>query len=214
MGGHVTPSRIQVQELYQSGIDAVVATARDFADDDWDRPACGFWTARQTATHLLGVVGWYHRWLDRAIEGAQTRPFPEAEIDERAEQDQQRFVNLAGPDAVQQFHASAADYLERTTAHWDATYPYPFGVVTTGLHCGIAATEWQLHAWDMATSASKDHTPDDPRSLLIAAGSCVAAAEGGIKGAVLRRVVAVASLRAPWRTLLQQSGRDPDAANR
>lgn len=158
------------------------------------------------------MIGWYDQWLDRAIEGAQSRPFPESEIDERAEREVEEFADLSGPAAVQRFRSLAVQYAERTFAHWDIAYPYPFGIVTTGLHCGVAATEWHLHAWDLATSTSITYEPADPRSLFIAAGSCVAAAEGGVKGAILARVVPLASRRAPWKTLLQQSGRSPSAA--
>lgn len=176
-------------------------------EPDWERPACGSWSARQTTTHVLGVVDWYHAWLDRAIGGDETPPFPRTEIDERTEHDVQRLADLTGPDAIERFRERAEDYVQRTTAHWDTTYAYPFGVVTTGLHCGVAATEWHLHAWDLATSISVEYTPPDPRSLFIAAGNCVAAAHGGMIGAALKGLIPIASRRSPWKTLLQQSGR-------
>ena len=205
-------SRQQVQELFGSGVDAIVSVTDRFTDDDWTRPACGTWDARQTATHVLGVVDWYHEWLDRAIDGDPSRPFPEAELDERAERDVERFADLSGPEAVRHFRTRADAYLQRTTAQWDLTYGYPFGVVTTGLHCGVAATEWQLHAWDLATAASSDYTPPDPASLFIAAGTCVAAAQGGVRGALIRRVVPLAATRSPWETLLRRAGRTPTDA--
>ncbi len=200
-------SRDEVQQLFRSGVDAVILVTAGFAPADWDRPACGTWTARETATHLLGVVDWYHDWLDRAIRGERSRPFPEAEIDQRAAHDVRRSANVSGPEAVERFRSRANDYVERTTAQWDTVYAYPFGVVTTGLHCGVAATEWHLHAWDLATARGSDHTPHHPASLFIAAGSCVAAAKGGIGGSLLGRVVPLAAHRSPWRTLLKQTGR-------
>jgi len=203
----VPQSQAQVQQLFRSGIDAIASVTDQFTDDDWARPACGSWTARQTATHVLGVVDWYHEWLDRAIAGDPTRPFPEAEVDEHADDDVQRLADVSGPDAIARFQARAYDYLQRTTAHWDITYAYPFGVVATGLHCGVAATEWHLHAWDLAKARSHDYAPADPASLLIAAGSCVATARGGIRGTVIKRLLPFAAKRTPWKTLLEQSGR-------
>lgn len=167
IGDRVRQSREQLQLLFRSGVDAITSVTARFADDDWERPACGSWTARQTALHTVGVIDWYHEWLDRAIEGEHSRPFPPEEMDQRTEHDVERLADMSGPDAIQNFRTGALDYLERTTSHWDTTYAYPFGVVTTGLHCGVAATEWHLHAWDLATSSSTDYAPPDPESLLI-----------------------------------------------
>ncbi len=200
-------SRDEVQQLFRSGVDAVVSVTAGFDTTDWNRPACGAWTARQTATHLLGVIGWYDEWLNRSLNGDQDRPFPAAEIDQRGEDDVRRSANVSGAEAVERFRSRANEYVERTTDHWDIVYPYPFGIVTTGLHCGVAATEWHLHAWDLATAQGRDHTPHDPVALFIGAGSCVAAAKGGVRGAVLGRVVPLAARRSPWKTLLKQSGR-------
>ena len=200
-------SRDEVQQLFRSGVDAAASVTSKFDADDWNRTACGTWTARETATHLLGVIEWYHDWLNRALDGAQDRPFPETEVDQRAEADVRRSGNVSGAEAIDRFRSRADEYIERTTAHWDTLYPYPFGIVTTGLHCGVAATEWHLHAWDLATAQGRDHTPHDPAALFIAAGSCVAAAKGGIGGSLLGRFVPLASRRSPWKTLLKQSGR-------
>lgn len=205
-------SREQVQQLFRSGVDAVVSVTAGFDPADWNQPTCGTWTARQTATHLLGVIGWYDEWLNRSLNGEQDRPFPADEIDQRAEDDVRRSANVSGGEAIEQFRSRANEYVERTTDHWDIVYPYPFGIVTTGLHCGVAATEWHLHAWDLATAQGRDHTPRDPAALFIAAGSCVAAAKGGLGGSLLGRIVPLAARRSPWKTLLKQSGRRPAAA--
>lgn len=201
-------SRDQVQQLFRSGVDAVTLVTAGFGPADWDRPACGTWTARETATHLLGVIDWYHDWLDRAVGGERGRPFPEAEVDQRAQDDVRRSANVSGAEAVERFQSRADEYIGRATAHWDTVYAYPFGIVTTGLHCGVAATEWHLHAWDLATAQGSDHTPHDPSALFIAAGTCVAAARGGMGGSLLGWVVPLAARRSPWKTLLKQSGRE------
>lgn len=201
----------KVQTLFAEGVSAVQNVAARLTDDLWTQPACGSWSAADTARHLLGVSAWYHEWLDRSLDGATTAPFPAAEIDAQNAAALAELLELSGPDAIDAFVDSATAYLERVTEHWDAPYEFPFGSVTAGLHCGVAATEWNLHAWDVSTVAATPHAPAHPDRLFMAAGACFAAAEGGIKGQILSRIVPLAARRRPWESLLARSGRSSAA---
>jgi hypothetical protein len=202
-------SAVEVKSLFAAGIDAVTDQAAVLDDAGWDSKACGSWTATETIRHLLAVSRWYHAWLDRALAGDTTRPFDGRDIDQHNETELARLSEMAPDEATGQFAASAAHYLNRLDAHWDVPYAYPFGVVTAGLHAGVAATEWHLHAWDLSTVIGRPHVPNDPQRLFLAAGRCVAAAHGGLKGALLARAVPLAARRDPWQTLLKRSGRAP-----
>ena len=196
----------EVSRTYVDGVDAIAAVAAGFTDEQWAAPACGAWSAVETVRHVAAVADWYHDWLDRAIVGDTSRPFAADDIDLMTERSLRALEHLDGSAAVERFTARSTDYLHRLNDHWDLPYSYPFGNVTVGLHAGVAAAEWHLHAWDLS-AASTRHQPAEPDVLLIAAGRCVAAAEGGLKGAVLSRLVPVAAKRSPWQQMLKRSGR-------
>jgi len=196
-----------VRELYREGVRAVGAATAELSPDQWDTPVCGAWSSTLTMRHLVAVAGWYHLWLDRAQNGELSRPFSGADIDARTHAELARHDDLDGDDAVVVFTESATAYLERVRLDWDRPYSYPFGTVTAGLHAGIAATEWHLHAWDLSGPSGERHTPARPDRLMLAAGRAVAAADGGVRGAVTRRVLPLVARRAPWETLLRRSGR-------
>lgn len=196
-----------VRRVYLDGVAAVEAITSEFDAMHWDALVCGSWTATETVRHLVAVANWYHEWLDRAIAGESAAPFAASEIDAQTASSLRSFAHLDGPTAVGEFSHRAQAYLDRVTAHWDVPYAYPFGDVTAGLHAGVAAAEWHLHAWDLSRAAGVRHEPGDPATLFVAAGRCVAAAEGGIKGAVLERIVPLAARRGPWSQMLRRSGR-------
>ena len=103
-----------VADQYRAGVGAIVHTADQLANDHWDLPACGEWTATETARHVLAVARWYHAWLDRALDGETSRPFPPAKMEERNAAELTALTHLDGPSAAALFAASARDYLERT----------------------------------------------------------------------------------------------------
>lgn len=196
-----------VPELYESGVAAVVTTANGLSAKQWSAPACGSWSAADTMRHLVSVAGWYHEWLDRAVDGDVSRPFPGEQIDAytAAALDEQQ--HLTADEAAGEFRRAATTYLERALEHQDLPFGFPFGTVTVGLHLGVAAAEWHLHAWDLSTTTDDRHRPEDPEALVRAVGDCVAATSGRWKAAAVRAAVAVASRRSPWETLLRRSGR-------
>lgn len=200
-----------VKDLYLEGVQAVERVARQLGSADWEQPACGHWSGTETARHLLAVARWYHAWLDRALAGDKAQPFPARDMDEQNRQALVDLSDLEAVNAIAGFAESAEAYVDRALNHWDLPFGYPYGLVTVGLHCAVAATEWHLHAWDLSTVAGPLHSPQNPQRLFTAAGLCVAHAEGGIRGAVLRKLVPIGARRSPWETLLTRSGRKPRA---
>lgn len=197
----------EVAELYDDGVAAAVATAERLTRAQWSAPACGSWSAADTVRHLVSVAGWYHDWLDRALDGDASKPFPGGQIDAYAAAGLTDLNGMPHDEAVGEFGRSAESYLARALEHWDLPYGFPFGTATTGLHLGVAAAEWHLHAWDLSTLTDDRHRPEHPDRLLSAVGECVAAVSGGFKGSLVRRVAPLAARRTPWETLLRRSGR-------
>jgi len=113
----------------------------------------------------------------------------------------------SGPARIDEFRASALAYAVRLGEHWDAPFAYPRGVVTAGLHAGVAAVEWHVHAWDLAQAAGGDHQPADPAGLFLAAARCQLAVAGGLRERAGVQAARVAARREPWRQLLGRMGR-------
>ncbi len=192
---------------YESGLNAVEKITNSFGEDDWSAPVCGKWTAAETLRHLVGVIGWYDEWLDRALEGDSTTPFAEDEFSSRNDGLIAERAGLSGPEAAEVFVQAASAYGERVIENWDVAYGFPLGTVTAGLHLGVAAAEWHLHAWDLSSLSAVRHEPDDPVRLFLATGLPMAEAKGGWRGAGLRLLVPVGARVRPWQTLLKESGR-------
>lgn len=204
------PSQLEVCGLYEAGVAAVVGTARRWAPEDWSKRACGEWDRADTVRHLCAVVEWYHSWLDRAIAGDASPPFDADEFATRNQVGVTGRQSLSGPEALDEFEPEAGSYLERATQNWDVPFGFPLGSVTVGQHAGIAAAEWHLHAWDLTSTDTKPHRPDDAAQLFRAAGAAVAAAEGGLRGRLTGLLVPIASRRSPWDLMLKRSGRTPN----
>lgn len=199
----------RVTGLYRDGVSSIVDLTVGFSAEQWAHPTCGQWTAAQTARHLVAVVGWYNEWLDRALDGISRPPFGLSEFDERNAKGVDELSALSGAEAIREFSGGALGYLERAGQHWDLAYGYPAGTVTVGLHLGIAATEWNLHAWDLSGVGPRRHVPNSQMALFMAASSCVAATRPAWQQAVVKRVLPLAAQRSPWPTLLRHSGRRP-----
>lgn len=151
------PDRSAVAEQYRSGIQAIQDSTALLDDRSWHLQVCGDWTAKQTARHVLSVAGWYHDWLDRALAGTTSIPFDESDMDLQTAAALAAVGDVDGPTAAARFVDAADRYLDRVIEHWDVPYGYPAGVVTAGLHCGVAATEWHLHAWDLSAPTGVRH---------------------------------------------------------
>jgi hypothetical protein len=203
----------EVLRLYDEGVDAFARLAGELTGEDWDRAACGEWSAEGVTRHVAAVAGWYHEWLDRAERGDTAPPFRGEEL---AAQNELALVPLAdtvGPAALELFVTRARSYRARLPAAWDLPYGYPRGTVTAGLHAPVAATEWHLHSWDLARSAGSGHRPSDADALYRGAGACLASAQGGLKGRIAAVLVPVGARLSPWEALLRRSGRAPGAGD-
>jgi hypothetical protein len=199
----------EVLHLYDEGVDAFARLAAALEGQDWDRAACGEWGAAALTRHVAAVAGWYHEWLDRAERGDATPPFRGEDL---AAQNELTLVPLAGttgPAALELFVMRARSYRARLPDAWDLPYGYPRGTVTAGLHAAMAATEWHLHAWDLAGSVGSGYRPSDPDALYRGAGACLVAAQGGLKGRIAAVLVPVGARLSPWEALLRRSGRAP-----
>jgi uncharacterized protein (TIGR03083 family) len=200
-------NRVLVADVYRDGVAAVVSVAADLRDDTWGRPACGKWSASDTARHVLAVVRWYDTWLDRALTGDASSPFPASSIDQRNDEEITAFSGIDGPNAVALFEVEALAYLARAESHWDTPFGYPYGTATVGLHLGAAATEWHLHASDLATAMERTHMPRNGAALFRAAGACLAQTKPPLRRVILRLLVPIGALSKPWTTILRRSGR-------
>jgi hypothetical protein len=200
----------ETQTLYRQGVDSVAKVVEGFSDADWAKPACGEWSGTDTARHLLSVAWWYHDWLDRALAGELDPPFPASRMDDETAAALAAVPDLTGSDAVVEFTKSARTYLERATEHWYLPFAFPYGLATVGLHCGAAASEWNVHAWDLSRIGTTQHQPANADRLLVAAGNCLAHVQGGMRGAIIGTLVPLGARRSPWKTMLKKSGRHFD----
>lgn len=113
------------------------------------------------------------------------------------------------------FVERATAYLDRAKSAWDLPYGYPLGTITTGLHVGVAAAEWHLHAWDLSgvrlahggVRHVPDRVPEESRLLYLAAGDALAAPKSGPVRWGTRQVVRLTSSTHPWVTLRKEAGR-------
>jgi uncharacterized protein (TIGR03083 family) len=200
-----------VLALYDEGLEAVDRVVDGWSADQWLRPACGSWSGGDVAGHLVCVVGWYHEWLDRALEGESRAAFTADQLSARNQEALDSLRYATETERVAQFQAEARRYAQRLPGCWDIAYGYPYGTVTVGLHIGAAAAEWHLHAWDLATAAGQNHRPSDPHTLFLATATCMLAAQGGLRARLGAKLVPGLAKRDPWNQLLRRSGRRPSA---
>lgn len=194
----------EVLASYDEGVEAIASDARSREIRQWDERVCGEWSAKDLAGHLVCVIGWYHKWLDAAEQGSSEPPFPAVDLADRNAEALRELEDGTGVERVDRFVAEARRYAIRLPARWHLAYGYPYGTVTAGLHAGIAAGEWHLHAWDLSGGM---HRPSDPAALFLAVGSAMTSARGGVAGRIGRVMVPIASRRNPWDQLVRRSGR-------
>ena len=201
------PDQAEVLDLYQRGVEAITAQVADWTDADWSRPACGTWNGTELAGHLVTVIDWYHAWLDRGLAGITDPAFPIDALDTETGAALGTLHAGTGPDRIVTFTASANRYAQRLVAHWDTPFAYPRGAVTAGLHAGVAAVEWHVHAWDFASAAGRAYEPQNADALFLAAARCQLAVLGGTREQLGLRVARFTARRDPWRQLLRRMGR-------
>lgn len=199
---------VQVIAQFEEGVAAIADHARGREGRAWHKTVVGEWSGHELARHLVAVTDWYHEWLDSALDGDATQPFPTKQLDGRNELAILDLRDLDGPEAIEQFVGRASDYADRLRAavssDWATSYGFANGVSTVGGHAGIAAAEWHLHAWDLSGGA---WSPTDPAGLYLAVGDGMTATQPKWKQAVTRRVVKRIAAGEPWLDLLKRSGR-------
>ena len=188
-----------VDELYAEGAAAVRTVTAAFTPAQWARPACGAWTGTELAGHLVTVVGWYDHWLDRAERGDASPTFPASELDAHTAADLAALPAGSGLDRVADFVARADAYRARLRDAWDLAYGYPRGTVTAGLHAALAAWEWHVHAWDLATAVGGSWRPADAATLYARGVETFTRATG---------IAVPEPTGDPWTALLRRTGRD------
>jgi hypothetical protein len=197
--------REQVLALYEEGVEAIEQTTAALTPLKWGSTVCGDWTATDLAGHLVCVIGWYNAWLDRAIDAEAKPPFP---VKELAQQNQAALAALppgTGPDRITRFASEARRYAIRLNpSAWYLPYGYPVGTATAGLHAGVAASEWNLHAWDFSHGMFQ---PQNPRDLFVAAAQGYTRAQAGAIAKLSYPAIALSARRKPWESLLKRSGR-------
>jgi len=193
--------------LFATGVDAVIEITAGFDDEQWAGPVCGDWSGTDLAGHLVTVSGWYHEWLDRGLDGIAEPVFPITELDAHTSEALAALPPGSGPERIETFADSAERYVLRLAQHWDVPFGYPRGTVTAGLHAGVAAVEWHVHAWDFAHAAGLEHVPADADVLFVAAARCQMAMLGGFRGRAGVRAAKLAARRNAWEQLLQHMGR-------
>jgi len=210
------PRREAVVALYREGVEGLVTVGGRLTRDEWERPCCGEWTARDLAGHVLVVSGWYHQWLDRALGGHAAAPFVASELAVRNAAALGDLPDSSGPVRLQRFATSAWDYAGRVAEHWEVPYGFPYGRVPAGVHFGAAASEWNVHAWDLSTLTPGRHVPTDPALLYELLGTALAAGRTSLLPSRLSVGLARRSARRvagkvtdPWSALLERTGRSP-----
>jgi Mycothiol maleylpyruvate isomerase N-terminal domain len=176
-----------VLALYEEGVSAIEELVRSWSPDRWRRSACGTWNGIDVAGHLVCDVAAYHAWLDRAEAGDATAPFTAAEGAARNEAALSALPVSDGPDRIELFAQEARRYARRVVPPWDLAYGFPFGTITVGLHAGLAAGEWHLHAWDLSAGA---HRPRDARQLFRAVGAGMTGVMGRPHRVARKRIAA------------------------
>jgi hypothetical protein len=87
---------------------------------------------------------------------------------------------------------------------WNLADGYPFGTVTAGLHAGAAASEWHIHAWDLAAG---EHRPSDPARLFAGVAEARLRGRSGFSGRAAVAILPLVARYRPWEQLLRRSGR-------
>jgi uncharacterized protein (TIGR03083 family) len=169
---------VHAPAAYLAGIDAVVAIAAGFGEQDWEAPTpCTEWQAADVAAHLRCVADDLHEYLDDAPVSRLARLMATgAHADTIARKvARQNAAEIAALPVVPALeHVTAfADSARRYLARLDRLlglphHSYRGRVITVAGMAGAACVEWHVHAWDLASALGRDYRPADPVAVAAA----------------------------------------------
>jgi len=167
---------VPVLAAYDAGVAAICQLAEQFDDVTWGaQTPIPEWRAFEVAGHLRCIADDFHEYLDEAPVSRYARlmatgAHPDTLARKLARQNAAELAALAdAPPAehIAAFAVSARSYAARLAAVWDLPHhQYRDTVVTVGGMAGAAATEWHLHAWDLARALGLDYRPADAAAVL------------------------------------------------
>lgn len=187
-----------------AGISRILAVVNGDLDDDAPTP-CTHWHARDLVRHLEAIAGAYVLWASAALGGRvgelKIGPVLAAYNDEMLE----RLPEHGTARHASTFAQLALDHLRVVEAFPDPPMlrvPTNGATWTVGEHAGVAALEWNVHAWDLSRAAGTVHVPD---------ATPLAAAWRATLGPALGVPLDVTdtSNGALWQAVLQAAGRTP-----
>jgi hypothetical protein len=138
---------------------------------------CAGWRVHDLTRHLEAIAGAYVLWAGAALGGRimTLRTGDELAAYNTAMLD--RLPDLPTPEHVDRFRALATDHARLVAAGWDLPMARTAAGVplTVGEHAIVAATEWHVHAWDLASGRDRRHEPGPATLVLCAAWDAVLA---------------------------------------
>jgi uncharacterized protein len=154
--------RAAVCRAYLSGVDAVGAAVGALTElQEQVITPCPRWTVNDLVNHLWCTAERYHHLLDAAVAG-DPAPLVTGEDLGALNENAVRDTPCAAADArLREFRRAAVDYLHRVVERWEVA-PYQRGSsASAGDICAVAAIEWHVHAWDLATALGHRYRPDE-----------------------------------------------------
>lgn len=164
---------------------------------------CGTWRVHDLVRHLETVASMYVLWVGAALGGRTSRLRVGAELLAHNALMLERLPEHPTVEHAARHRDLALDHVRLSERGWDHPMLATPGdrLLTVGEHAGVAAVEWQVHAWDLATAAGIPHIPDedDLRVLTVAWDDVLAQTTGTIRETSGDR----------WTSLLVATGRTP-----
>lgn len=189
----------RVLDAVRSGVTA--ATDAAMHADPTAATACAGWRVHDLTRHLEAIAGAYVLWAGAALGGRIMTLRTGDELAAYNATMLDRLPDLATTDHVARYRALATDHARLVAAGWDLPMARTAGgvLLTVGEHAAVAAVEWHVHAWDLASSRDRRHEP----------GPATLAVLGAAWGATLAPALGAAQDARPdtWTSLLTATGR-------
>lgn len=158
--------------MSMSAVEAVTAEAERFVAlgrsldaTEWSvESRCDGWTVADVAGHLANDCERFLEWLSDAEQGVLVPPFPPEHFRADNAVMLERYTGVAGPARLSAFERTFDRWIERAAAlDPDTPQRHPRGTITVGQQVWLAAGEFAIHGWDVATAL--DRPWDPPASI-------------------------------------------------